>query len=502
MAEHGRRPEVSKAALDWLVLTGISSARRRSLSEAKSAGAEARREKDWSMRNREGVGVDPARVASMLASESEAFIAKRPNARALYERAKKSQLNGTPTYRAHHSPPAVPVALKRAAGCHLWDTDGHVYTDFALSGSASLFGHSHPRIVAAIREQLDLGMMSDWPGEDHVAVTEALQAHFGLPYWQFSVSASDANRFALRLARAATGRQRILIFSDVYHGSLDETHAVATSDGIGLPTGVIRNGFDIAETTRAVRFNDVDGVRQALRSGDVAAVLVEPAVTTRRGIVMPDPGFHTELRRLTRDTETILIADETQTIVAGPGGFTREFGLEPDMLTMGKWAAGGLPVGMYGMSQKVADALSSFSGRVMGSTLAGGAVTTHAMRVALNEVITPESYGIMRRAARRYEEAVRSLIVQYSLPWHVVRLGGRVVFGFDPEAPRTVEQVLSVAEADTRWQLNRAIWHFLANRGVLINIWDCTSLFCPFNEDADVDLHIDTVDQAMRALVA
>jgi glutamate-1-semialdehyde 2,1-aminomutase len=448
------------------------------------------------------IGVDPARVAALLEAEREAFISKRPRARALFERAKKSQLNGTPTYRLHHSPPPVPLTFARAQGCHLWDTDGHFYSDFSLSGSAALFGHCHPKIVAAIREQLDLGIISDWPGEDHVAVTEAMQEKFGLPYWQFCLSAADANRFALRLARAATNRQQILVFSEVYHGSLDETHAMATPDGIALPRGVIRNGFDLAESTRAVRFNDIEGVERALSDREVAAVLVEPAVTNHTSIVMPDPGFHGALRKLTRDTDTILIIDETQTIAAGPGGFTREFGLEPDMMTMGKWAAGGLPMGMYGMTEKVAVALRPYSGRVMGSTLAGGALSTHAMRVALTEVMTPENYKIMCRAASRYEQALRSLIAQYRLPWHVIRLGARVAFGFDPEPPRTAEQVRYPKEADARSQLRRAIWHFLANRGVLINIWDCTSVFCPFAEDSDVDLHIDAVRGAIKELAA
>jgi glutamate-1-semialdehyde 2,1-aminomutase len=447
------------------------------------------------------IGVDPARVASMLEAEREAFTSRRPNACALFERAKKSQLNGTPTYRVHHSPPSVPLAVARAEGSRLWDTDGHVYADFSLSGSAALFGHSHPKIVAALREQLELGMITDWPGEDHVAVTEAMQERFGLPYWQFCLSAADANRFSLRLARAVTNRQRILVFSEAYHGSLDETHAVATPDGIGLPRGVIRNGFDIAQSTRVVRFNDIEAVERALSERDVAAVLVEPAVTNHGTIVMPEPGFHASLRKLTRDTGTILIVDETQTIVAGPGGCTREFGLEPDMLTMGKWAAGGLPIGMYGMSGNVAAALRSYSGRVMGSTLAGGAFATRAMRVALNEIITEESYDVMRRAAGRYEEAVRSLIAQYGLPWHVIRLGARVAFGFDPQPPRTIEQVLYPKAADARAKLKRTFWHFLANRGVLINIWDCTSLFCPFVQDADVDLHIDGVARAIEELV-
>lgn len=446
------------------------------------------------------IGIDPERLAAMLDAERATWTAQHPNAIKLHERALKSQLNGVPTARVRNFPPNPPVVMQRAQGGRLWDTDGHLYADFHLSGSAALFGHSHPKIVAAIKEQADRGLVSDWPCEDQIAVTEAMQRHFGLPIWQFSLSAADANRFALRFARIATGRQRILVFNKTYHGSLDETHAVLTPDGVAVPSGVSRNGYDVAQSTRVVQFNDLDGVEKTLAEEDVAAVLVEPAVTTKGPIVMPEPGFHARLRKLTRETGTLLIIDETQTMVAGPGGFTREFGLEPDMMTMGKWAAGGLPVGMYGMTEKVAAAVSYYRGGAMGSTLAAGAFLVHTMRVALDEVITPESYAHMRNAAERYEQATASLIRELGLPWHAIRLGARVAFGFDAKPPRSAEQTLSAMEAQARLQLHEAIWLYLANHGVLISGWDCTALFCPLTEAADVDLLIRLVREAVTDL--
>jgi glutamate-1-semialdehyde 2,1-aminomutase len=319
------------------------------------------------------IGIDPDRLAAMLDGERAAWTARHPKAAVFHVRAGKSQLHGVPTPRVRNFPPNPPVVLQRAQGGRLWDIDGHAYADFHLSGSAALFGHSHPKIVAAIKEQADRGLVSDWPCEDQVAVTESMRRHFGLPIWQFSLSAADANRFALRLARIATGRQRILVFNKTYHGSLNETHAVLTPEGVGVTNGVSRNAFDVAQSTRVVQFNDLEGAEKALAEDDVAAVLVEPAITTKGRIVMPEPGFHAGLRKLTRDAGTLLIVDETQTMVAGPGGFTREFGLEPDMMTLGKWAAGGLPVGMYGMTEKVAAAVSDYRGGAMGSTLAAGA---------------------------------------------------------------------------------------------------------------------------------
>jgi glutamate-1-semialdehyde 2,1-aminomutase len=448
------------------------------------------------------IGVDPERLAAMLDAERAAWMAAHPNAIRLHERASRSQLNGTPTSRVRNFPPTIPVVMEKARGGRLWDTDGHVYADFHLSGSAALFGHAHPRIAAALREQIDRGWISDWPCEDQVAVTESMQRHFRLPYWQFSLSAADANRFALRLSRIATGRQRILVFNHTYHGSLDETHAVLTPDGVGVPSGVSRNGFDVAASTRVARFNDLDGARAALAGGDVAAVLVEPAVTTRGPMVMPAPGFHAGLRELTREAGAILIVDETQTMAAGPGGLTGELGLEPDMLTLGKWIAGGLPVGMYGMTEAVAKAVSHYRGGAMGSTLAAGAFTTHAMRAALDEVITPESYAVMRGMAERYERAVGSIIERHGLPWHASRLGARVAFGFDARAPRSAEQALSAVEAEARAQTHEAIWFFLANRGVLISGWSPTAIFCPLTEDTDVDRLIDVLGEAVNELAA
>lgn len=448
------------------------------------------------------IGVDPERLAAMLDAERDAWRTGHPHSAAMHERAKRSQLNGTPTPRVRNFPPSVPVMMERAQGGRLWDIDGHKYADFHLSGSAALFGHSHPKIVAALHEQVGRGLISDWPCEDQVEVTEAMQRHFRLPYWQFSLSAADANRFALRLARIATGRQQILVFNRTYHGSLDETHAVLTAGGVGVPDGVSRNGFDVAASTRVVRFNDLRGTSDALATEEVAAVLVEPAITTGGPMVMPAPGFHAGLRKMTRDTGTILIVDETQTMAAGPGGFTGEFGLEPDMMTLGKWAAGGLPVGMYGMTARVAERVHHYRGGAMGSTLAAGAFTTHAMRIALNEVITPDCYQVMCAMAGRYEQAVRSLIKRHGLPWHATRLGARVAFGFDPEAPRSLEETLSATEAEARSQVHEAIWLFLANRGVLISGWSCMAIFCPLSEESDVDLLIGLLTQAVDALAS
>lgn len=447
------------------------------------------------------LGVSSERVASTLESERREWCARRPKATAHHERATKTQLHGTPTYRVNNFPSPIPILVTQATGGELWDIDGHRYADFSLSGSAALFGHSHPKVTEALRARLATNLVTDWPSEDHVEVTEMMREKFGLPIWQFSLAASDANRFALRLARVATGRQKILIFNNSYHGAIDETHAILIGDEVGLSKGVSRNGFDVSETTEVVQFNDIDGVEHALAAREIAAVLMEPAGTTRTTILMPKPGFHSALREITRETGTILIFDETQTIAAGPGGFAREFGLEPDMITLGKWMAGGLPIGMYGMSNEVAAAVQHYTSGAMSSTLAGGnALIVRAARIFLNEVLTQDTYKIMFELAERYEKGIEAIIIKYGLPWHVIRLGARVAIGFDREAPSNNAQIFSEEEASARGSLNAAMWLFLANRGVLINFRHLTSLFSPMTTDADVKLHIEAIEGAVRAV--
>ncbi|WP_084265814.1 aminotransferase class III-fold pyridoxal phosphate-dependent enzyme [Actinomadura macra] len=320
-------------------------------------------------------GIDPDRLAALLDGERARWIEARPRAVALHERARRSQVHGTPQHWISQFPPPVPLMVDRAEGTRLYDIDGHEYADFGLAGTAALWGHNHPAVVAAVRDQLVRGSVTLWPNEDHVAVAEELRHRFGLPFWQFTVSATDANRFALLLAKVATGRQRILMFNRAYHGSLEQTAAVLTADGVVPEPGVEPNGVDVRQTTKVVEFNDLDALERALAPGDVAAVLAEPVLTNGGAVIWPEPGFHAGLRDLTRRTGTLLIIDETQTIPAGPGGCVRELGLDPDLITMGKCIAGGIPAGVYGMSDAVAAAAARYTrdgDGGLGSTMAGG----------------------------------------------------------------------------------------------------------------------------------
>ncbi|GAA4232171.1 aspartate aminotransferase family protein [Actinomadura meridiana] len=433
-------------------------------------------------------GIDPDRLARLLDRERLTWIEAHPKAAALRERARRSQLHGTPQHWINQFPPPVPLTVERAAGARLYDTDGHEYVDFGLAGTAALWGHDHPAIVAAIRDQVGKGSVTLWSHEDHVWVTEELHRRFGPPFWGFTVSASDANRFALLLAKMATGRQKILMFNRAYHGSLEQTAAVLTPDGVVPQPGVELNGVDVRETTKIVEFNDLDALEKALAPGDVAAVLAEPVMTNGGAVIRPEPGFHAALRDVTRRTGTLLIIDETQTIPAGPGGCTREFGLNPDLITMGKCIAGGVPAGVYGMSAEVAAAASAYTKSGdggLGSTMASGPLAVRAMRAVLGEVMTEETYAHMDRLADRYERDVSAVIARHDLPWHVGRLGGRVSFAFTPDPPRDAGELYPRVGGSMR----DALWLYMANRGIVLNAMSGAALMSPLTAEADVERH-------------
>ncbi|RKS77013.1 glutamate-1-semialdehyde 2,1-aminomutase [Actinomadura pelletieri DSM 43383] len=445
-------------------------------------------------------GLDPKRLGELLDEERARWIEARPRSAALRERARRSQIHGTPQHWINQFPPPVPLTVERAAGARLYDVDGHEYADFGLAGTAALWGHDHPAVVTALRDQLGRGSVTLWSHEDHVWVTEELRHRFGLPFWQFTVSASDANRFALLLAKVTTGRRRILIFNRAYHGSLEQTAAVLSPDGEVIPQpGVEPNGVDVRETTKVVEFNDLDALERALAPGDVAAVLAEPVMTNGGAVIRPEPGFHAALRDLTRRTGTLLIIDETQTIPAGPGGCTREFGLEPDLITMGKCIAGGVPAGLYGMSDTVAAAAARYTEHGdggLGSTMASGPLAVRAMRAVLGEVMTDDTYARLDRLGERYERDIAAVIARYDLPWHVGRLGGRVSYAFTPGPPRNAGRLYPSVGSAAR----KALWLYMANRGIVVNAMSGGGLMSPLTAEADVERHGALFAEAIGAL--
>jgi len=395
-----------------------------------------------------------------------------------------------------------PIFAAEASGAHLTDVDGNEYADFCLGDTGAMTGHSPAPAAAAIAAGSRRGITLMLPSEDSVAVGEELARRFGLPFWQFALTATDANRFALRLARAITGRPKVLVFTWCYHGSVDETLAVGTAGGTAARPDNIGPPVDPALTTVAVEWNDAAALEAALAAGEIACVLCEPAMTNI-GIVLPEPGFHDSMRELTRATGTLLAIDETHTICAGPGGYTAAHGLDPDLLTIGKPLAAGVPAAAYGMSDDVAARVLEHNERLevsdvggIGGTLSANALSLAAMRATLAEVLTDEAFERMIELGARFEDGVREQISAHGLPWHVTRLGCRVEYAFSPEPPRSGSEAAAAVDRD----LDRFLHLHALNRGVLMTPFHNMALIAPATTAEDVDRHGEVFAEALDRL--
>src|SRR4051795_779493 len=302
--------------------------------------------------------IDRDRLPEILRDEEERFVAEHPRSRELFERGRRSLLAGVPMPWMTEWAGAFPVFVAEASGARFTDVDGNSYVDFCLGDTGAMTGHSPPATAEAIAAQARRGVTLMLPTEDSDWVGEELGRRFGLPYWQFALTATDANRFTIRLARAITGRPKVLVYAWGYHGTVDETFAIAVDGETRARPNNVGPPVDLAVTTKAIEWNDTEALEAALAEGDVACVLAEPAMTNI-GIIAPEPGYHEALRALTREHGTLLVIDETHTICTGPGGFTRAHGLEPDLLTVRKAIAGGIPAAAYGFSGELADQLEA-----------------------------------------------------------------------------------------------------------------------------------------------
>jgi glutamate-1-semialdehyde 2,1-aminomutase len=445
-----------------------------------------------------------SRVDELMARELERFRAEHPRSLELAEQARRNLLGGVPMHWMVRWPGGSPVFAAEAEGARFRDVDGHEYVDLCLGDTGAMAGHAPAPTVRALAEQAPRGITLMLPSEDALWVGGEMQRRFGLPTWQFALTATDANRFAIRIARAITGRPKVLVYNWCYHGTVDESFATLDEQGrVVEREGNIGPPVPLDETTRVVEFNDVEALQRELAHGDVACVLAEPALTNI-GIVLPEPGYHDALRAATRDTGTLLIIDETHTIRAGPGGYTQAYGLEPDLLTIGKTIAGGIPAAAYGFSDEVAgrvqseitDEVADTGG--LGGTLAANVLSFAAMRATLGEVLTDEAFARMIALGERFEAGVQHAIDTYSLPWHVTRLGCRVEYLFHAERARTGAQ----AAAAGNEALDKLIHLYALNRGILLTPFHNMALMCPATTEADVDRHTEVFDEAARELTA
>jgi glutamate-1-semialdehyde 2,1-aminomutase len=446
--------------------------------------------------------IDRARLRQALASEQARFVAEHPRSRVLFERAQASLLGGVPMNWMVRWAGAFPVFVKEASGAHFTDVDGHRYLDLCLGDTGAMTGHAPAAAVEAIIAQTRRGITFMLPIEDAIWVGEELARRFGLPYWQTTLTATDANRFAIRLARQITGRGLILVFNWCYHGTVDETFITLKEGAVGPRPGNIGPAVNPAVTTRVIEFNDIPALEAALAPGDVACVLAEPAMTNI-GIVHPEPGYHNALREITRRTGTLLIIDETHTICAGPGGYTRAYGLQPDMLTIGKPVASGVPAAVYGFSAEVAERIQAKTDLEMadtggiGGTLAGNALSIAAMRATLEHVLTPEAFDKTIPLAERFTAGVQGVIEEFQLPWHVTRLGCRAEYWFCPTPPRNGGEAAAAVDAE----LDRYMHLAALNRGILMTPFHNMALIAPDTTDTDIDTHTWVFRESVEAIV-
>ena len=447
--------------------------------------------------------VDRKRLISAIADEEKQFVAKHPVSFAASKLASKSLIGGVPMPWMKRWPGAFPISVQSAKGARFVDVDGIEYVDFCLGDTGSMTGHAVTEITDAISRQLSRGSTIMLPSEDSTWVGAELTKRFGLAKWQFSVSATDANRFVLRLARHITKRPMVLVHDWCYHGTVDETLVIADDQGKTISRhGAIGPQVHPSLTTRVVPFNDLEKLEQQLSFGDVACMLIEPALTNI-GIVLPDPGYLSGVRDLTRKYGTLLIIDETHTICAGPGGATKLWDLEPDMLVIGKTIGGGIPVAAYGLSAELAAraelSLDSHDVDVsgLGGTLSGSVLAMAAVKATLTHSLLPNQFEKTIALATRWANGVASSIAKHQLDWSVQQLGCRAEYWFCKPPKNGAEAAAAVDE-----ELENFMHLWALNRGVLLTPFHNMALVSPFHEESDVDLHTEVFDAALSALAS
>jgi glutamate-1-semialdehyde 2,1-aminomutase len=441
-------------------------------------------------------------VAGLIARERERFERTHRRSQELHEEARTSLLAGVPMAWMAMWAGGFPLYLDRAHGATIVDVDGNEYADFCVGDTGAMAGHSPEPTMRAVAQVA--GITTMLPTEDAAWVGGELARRFGIPYWQFSLTATDANRWMIRMCRHATGRPRIAVFSWCYHGSVDEAFVTLDEQGVARAReGLVGPPIDPTETTRVAEFNEAGSVESALEHGDVACLLMEPALTNI-GIVLPEPGFMDDVRRLCDEHGTLLVIDETHTLSAGPGGCTAAWGLRPDAVTLGKSIGGGVPIGAYGVTAELAERIAAQedadyedTGGV-GGTLAGNALSLAAARATLGEVLTEEAFERMVSLRERFVEGVEAAIAEYGVPWTIVSLGARCEYRFAAEPPRTGAE--SAAAADP--QLDEYLHLYLMNRGVLITPFHNMALMCPATTEEQVDRHTEVFGTAVAELAA
>ena len=445
---------------------------------------------------------NPQRLEQLFAKELELFVKTHPESKKLHDKAAGPMMNGVPMSWMKKWPGPYPVYVASAKGAHFSDVDGNDYVDFCLGDTGAMVGHSPDASVAAIKKQLDKGITFMLPTDDAAVAAQTLADRFGLEKWQFTLTATDANRHIIRYARHITGRKKIMIHDYCYHGTVDETFAnldesgntVSRVNNIGAPA-------DLSETTWVVPFNDLPAAEKAFASGEIAAALIEPAMTNI-GIVLPEPGYLEGLRELATKYDVILIHDETHTLSEGIGGMTRRRGVRPDAVVLGKTIGAGIPAGTFGMSAALSERIAAslhlehIDVGGVGGTLAGNALSMAAIRATLTEVLTEEAFQKMEDLCTVWTKDVQEIIDEYNIPWQVSQLGCRAEYSFRSTAPRTGKEA---ADADD-FELQQYLHLHAINRRILMTPFHNMALISPATTLGDVKRHTEHFRDAAKAL--
>ena len=445
--------------------------------------------------------IDRDCLTALRADEERRFVETHPRSHDLSRRAGATLLAGVPMPWMTRWAGSFPLFVESASGARLTDVDGVEYVDLCLGDTGAMTGHALPAVADAVASRARQGITTMLPSDDAIWVSQELARRFGLPQWQFAMTATDANRFVLRFARHLTGRPRIAVMDWCYHGTVDETFATLEGDRVVPRPGLLGAPVDVAQTTAVVPFNDADALDRRLAQGDVACLLMEPALTNI-GIVLPDEGYLAAVREITRRHDVLLVIDETHTLCAGPGGATAAWGLEPDLLVVGKPIAGGIPLAAYGMTAEVADRLRDemlgheIDVAGVGGTLTANGLSLAAARAALSTALREEDFAVAIPLAERFTAGVSGVIDRHGLPWNVQRLGCRAEYWFCPP-PRNGADAAAAVDEDLEGFLH--LWSL--NRGVLLTPFHNMALFSPHHSEADVDVHTQVFADAVAALV-
>jgi glutamate-1-semialdehyde 2,1-aminomutase len=442
------------------------------------------------------------KIKQLFSQECASFDAAHPQSKKFSARAADHLLFGVPMHWMNDWSTPFNLYVQSASGAQVTDVDGHTLTDFCLGDTGAMFGHSPEPVARALQAQASNGYTTMLPTENAVWVAEDLARRFGLPFWQFAMTASDANRFVLRWVRAATQRKKILVFNGCYHGTVDDVFVDLIDGQPQQRDSLLGQVYDLTQHTVVIEFNDLAALENALAKNDIACVIAEP-VMTNIGMVLPQAGYWDAAQKIIRKHNTMLVMDETHTISSGPGGYARADGIEADAIVVGKPMGGGVPCAVYGFREALAklaqqakrSAPPGHSG--IGTTLSANMLASTAMRATLEHVMTDAAYAHMFLIAKKLADGLHSVIAKHAMPWCVTQVGARVEFQFAATQPTNGSEAGNIFDDE----LERVMHLYLLNRGILITPFHNMMLVCPVTTAENVGKLLEVFDQCVTELM-